>query len=169
MTAKTPRPAARDGANRAAGLEDVSYYASDLNHTKPTKLAQATRAPIAWASIYVTRLGTMGYWVPQCPYCGLEGVHFAFAPFDPRERRIFARFRHNPAKAKSLGWYLAHCSGGWQLEYQLMLAPGPARFAPGAADSGFAKQRMAFVNSLGIEISDETLPSRWPLSWWWEQ
>jgi hypothetical protein len=51
-------------------------------------------------------------------------------------------------------------------EYYLKLGPWPARLAPGAERSRAAKNACKYLRSIGVETSDEVIPSALPHSWW---
>jgi hypothetical protein len=176
MRQKTLHPSAAlsDRAGRARGWKSFAD-APTHRFSAPSEREQgAAPGPMAWAHIFVSRLGKVGYWLPACPFCGCEHVHGGYEPFDPRKRQGFAKFQTNLRGEQSLGWRGPHCHEGPQhdisaddgREYELMLAAGPARFAPGAARSRLANRTMRFLRSLGIETSHETIPSAWPLPWW---
>jgi hypothetical protein len=132
-----------------------------------TQKGQADEEAIAWAHIFVSRLGKVGYWLPACPFCGCEHVHGGYKPFDPRKRQGFAKFQTNLRGEQSLGWRGPHChEGPQQGEYELILAAGPARFAPGAKRSRAARSTMAYLRSIGVDVSDKILPSAKEHSWW---
>jgi hypothetical protein len=126
----------------------------------PSEQAQdAAAGSIAWADIFVSRLGRIGYWIRQCPACGFEHAHGGFPLFDPR---------------LEVGWRGDHCHQApreaWGLveprPYELQLAAEPARFAPGAEHSRRAKRTMGYLRSIGVETSSQTIPSSWSPSWW---
>lgn len=159
---KITRPATVLGerAGRQAGDWKSFGDASTSCLITASKQEQDSAAePIAWADIFVSRLGRIGYWIRQCPACGFEHAHGGFPLFDPR---------------LELGWRGDHCHQAPRKEwasieprpYQLALAPGPARLAPSAERSRRAKRTMDFLRSIGIETSDESIPSAWPRSWW---
>jgi|ERR1700733_1725342 len=162
MRQKTRRPAARDGANRAAGSENFSKSISNLETNTPSSPKQENISPLAIeAHIFVSRCGHVGLWIPCCPFCGYEHTHGGYPVHDIRI-----------AFTAQEGWRVPHCgqaspdaysAAG---EYQLKPALTPARSAPGAEHSRAAKRTMEYLHSLGIKTSNEMLPSAWPLSRW---
>jgi hypothetical protein len=171
---KKPAPLAAPlgGAGRAAGFSEELFRCA----SKPTdsNSRDPQQQSIAWAHVFVSRLGHVGYWIPQCPLCGNEHVHGGYLPFDPRTRQGFARFQINLSRADSLGWRAPDCHQAPQRsgreddgrEYELVLATEPARFAPGAARSRCAIGAMAYLRSIGIKTSRQTIPSALSLSRW---
>jgi hypothetical protein len=170
---QTPVPPSGREEGPARRSEDVWGNVYDLNGRRVEGQARE-EGPIALAHIFVSRLGRIGYWLPACSFCGHEHIHGPYPPFDPRERRGYSKHQTNLTGPNSLGWRGSHCCQSphnfWcsirEGEYELVLAPGPARFAPGAAGSRRAKDAMQFLQSLGIETSNETIPSELPPSWW---
>jgi hypothetical protein len=145
--------------HRAGDWKSFGDASTSSVSTASEQEQDAAAAPIAWADIFVSRLGRIGYWIRQCPACGFEHAHGGFPPFDPR---------------LELGWRAPHCHqvprNEWAsiepAPYQLRLAPNPARYAPGAKQSRRAKRIMDYLCSIGIQTSDESIPSAWPRSWW---
>jgi hypothetical protein len=180
MREKRRCPAARKGANRATGLDFLGRFSNPQN-SQLNRSAQDISSvappnddvgPIAWVHIFVSRLGRVGYWIASCPICGHEHVHGGYSdPFDPRKRQGFPKYQVNLRGPRSLGWRVPHCHA-WDApayyyhEYELMLAAGPARFAPGAARSRAAKMAMAYLRSIGVETSNDTIPSSWRGAQW---
>jgi hypothetical protein len=156
MIQKDPRPTPSNQRGLPGG--DMEEFGDASNPTN-IKTKEQRQEAIAWAHVFVTRFGDVGYWIPICPLCEFEHTHGGFAPFDPR---------------LELSWLLSHCHQAprkqWGLiepgVYLLRLAPGPARFAPGAAHSRQAKATMDYLRSIGIETSNQTIPSTWPPSRW---
>jgi hypothetical protein len=180
MRKKAMRPAAPGRAHRAAGSEFLGRSSYPQN-SQEGRLGQGTSSaallntcgPIAEAHIFVSRLGRIGYWIARCPMCGYEHVHGGYAPFDPRERQGFPKFQVNLRGPHSLGWRAPHCHHAPRSdthededEYELMLAAGPARFAPGAEHSRRAKRTMDYLRSIGVPVSNDLLPSSNKPSWW---
>jgi hypothetical protein len=131
---KIPRPHGFVTSQRAAGSEELLPGASN---SPDTKEQDGEQARIAWAHIFVTRYGDIGYWIPVCPFCGFEHAHGGYAPFDPR---------------KTHGWRASHCFQAprkcWgsfrEGTYELRFARGPTRFAPGAARLPRAQRTMSY-------------------------
>jgi hypothetical protein len=180
MREKPPRPHGSVTSQRAAGSEFLGRSSNPQN-SQPSRSGQDilsvaapdSLGPIAWTHIFVSRLGRVGYWIACCPICGYEHTHGGYAPFDPREKQGYAKVQVNLRGPQSLGWRVPHChQAPWEAvghgghEYELMLAAGPARFAPGANRARAARRTLAYLRSLGIETSDATIPSTRPLSWW---
>jgi hypothetical protein len=156
MREKTPCPAAR-GAHRATGSEFLGRPSNPPDINKQ----DYEQAPIAWAHIFVTRFGEVGYWIPVCPFCGFEHAHGGYAAFDPRNAQGLRISHCFQAPRKFWGSF----SEG---TYDLRLARGPARFAPGAAQSPRAQRTMNYLRSIGIETSNETIASTSrELRWRW--
>jgi hypothetical protein len=181
MMRKTRSPAAPGRAHRAAGSEFLGRLSNPQNiqddHPGQGISSAAllnTRGSRVEAHIFVSRLGRIGYWIACCPMCGYEHVHGGYAPFDPRQRQGFAKFQVNLKGPQSLGWRAPHCHQaprsdtheGDGHEYELMLAAGPARIAPGAENSRRAKRTMDYLRSIGVRVSNDILPSANKLSWW---
>ena len=160
--AKAPVPPSGREEGPARKSEGVRDNVSDLNGQRVEGQAHE-KVPIAWVHIFVSRLGRIGYWLPACPFCGFEHTHGAYEPFDPRTAVGIngRRASHCHQAPLSLDWDSTR-----EGTYRLMLAAGVARFAPGAIRSRRAKHAMRFLQSLGIETSNETIPSAWPLSRW---
>ena len=149
MCKKPPRPEALTGANRAADLDELLAATSDPKTSQSLSAPQVLPARV---HVFVSRTGRVGYWIPRCPFCGHEHIHGSYEPFDPRS-------------AEGLGWRCSHCDQGGGT-YELVLAPEPARFAPGAKHSFHAKHTMKWLRSIGMKTSDEVIPSERPCSWW---
>jgi hypothetical protein len=158
MHDQKPRPHGSVTSQRAAGSEELLRGASNSPDINNQGYEQV---PIAWAHIFITRFGHVGYWIPVCPFCWFEHAHGGDAPFDPRQKE---------------GWRCSHCFQAprkyWELAtegtYYLKLVPGPARFAPGAARSRRAQLTMNYLRSIGIETSNETISSSsHELRWRW--
>ena len=149
---KITRPATvlgeRDG-RQAGDWKSFGDASTSCLITAPKQEQDAAAGPIAWTDAVVSRRGAHGGpGFAECPACGFEHAHGGFPLFDPRIE---------------LGWRGDHCLQAprelWtSIEpkpYQLRLAPGPARFAPGAERSRRAKRAMDFLRSIGIETSDK--------------
>jgi hypothetical protein len=168
MSQKTRARWAHGGANRATGSEFLGR-ASNPQNSQVDRSAQDNSSVaipdesgrIAWAHIFVSRCGHVGLWIPRCPHCGYEHVHGGYPPYDIR--RTFQAVG---------GWRAPHCHQapiyieGSDWDYQLRPATELARFTPGAERSRAARNTMDYLRSIGIETSNETIPSTWPISWW---
>jgi hypothetical protein len=144
------------------GLEELSQTASVSTDKPPTDSKQDDHSvPIAWAHIFVSRLGNVGLWTPRCPFCGLEHVLGGYAPSD-----IVEVFK------KLLDWQTPHCRTGpplatWGVAgYQLDYVVGPVVFAPGARNSRLARSTMKYLRSIGLKSSNKALPSDRSTIWW---
>jgi hypothetical protein len=76
MSQKTTHPATPEGVNRAGNRKSLTG-ASDSTNTNTEGRRQG---PIAWACIFVSRRGNVGYLIPECPYCGYEHIHGGHPP-----------------------------------------------------------------------------------------
>ena len=170
----SPLVAPLRGASRAAGFSEELFRRT--SKPKNSTSQNHGQRPIAWVSVFVSWLGNVGYWI-RChrPLCGSEHVHGGYLPFDPRTRQGFARFSNQYCRrVESLGWRAPHCHQARQRgtreddgrEYELVLTAESARFAPGAAHSRRAIGTMAYLRSIGIKTSSQTIPSAWPHSRW---
>jgi hypothetical protein len=145
-----PRPAPLTGST---GRVIRLAHASDPTDNDTEGRRQG---PTAWASIFVSRRGNIGYLIHECPYCGYEHIHGGHRP---------------PVDLHRVeGWRAPHC-GCWFTpspddEYYLKLRRGPARLAPGAERSRAANDTCAYLRSIGVETSDEVIPSARASSWW---
>ena len=143
MHNEKPRPHGSVTSQRAAGSEELFRGASNPPDINKQDYRQV---PIAWAHIFVTRFGGVGFWIEVCPFCGFEHAHSGYTPFD---------------LLNAQGWRYSHCTYWGSISdgvYDLRLIPSPARFAPGAVRSPKAQRTMDCLRSIGIETSSETIP-----------
>jgi hypothetical protein len=155
MSQKTPRPAPLNGVDRAGNRKSLTGTSDPTdNNTEGHR-----QGPIAWACTFVSRRGNVGYWIRECPFCGSEHTHGGSPP--------------PVALHRADGWRAPHCA--FQAprptpqpngEYYLKLGPWPARLAPCAERSRTAKNACRYLRSIGVETSDEVIPSALPRSWW---
>ena len=158
MDDKTRRPRGFVTSQRTPEAEELLPGASS---PPDIKNQDGEQARIAWAYIFVTRDGDIGYSIPVCPFCGFEHTHGGYAPFDPRNGEGGRASHCFQAPRKRWGSF---CEG----TYDLRLARGPARFAPGAARSHRAQRTMNYLRSIGIGALSETIPSTSrELRWRW--
>ena len=152
---KVPRPASPKGGNRAGNRKSLTG-ASDPTDTNTEGRRQG---PIARACIFVSRRGNVEYWISECPYCGYEHIHGGSPPPVDLHRADGWRAPHCGSRTPRI---TPHPDG----EYDLKLGPCPARLAPGAERSRAANNTCRYLRSIGIETSDEVIPSAHPRSWW---
>jgi hypothetical protein len=162
MPQKTPCPPGSLRSQRATGLEEFLQSASVPTSKAITESKQADPSvPIAWAHMFVSRVGHVGVWIPCCPFCGFEHVHGGYPPYDIREAFKACDGRRVP-----------HCHqapvdvDSPARDYRLKHIGGPVRLAPGARSSRAARATMSYLNKIGLETCNETICSNRPAAWW---
>jgi hypothetical protein len=142
----------RDDDRNNLGDASISKFKPDTESEQADCLGA-----IALAHIFVTRLGRVGLWIPNCPNCGDEHVHGGYPPYDIREGFSAAN-----------GWRAPHCKQitATSVGYRLTDSGMPARFAPGASRARKAIATMAWLKSIGLPTSGHEISSAKPRVWW---